>query len=176
MFCMASDTANLIVCSSKPQIMPYIFNFMMVFLSKTAVALCFFYKRKSMANSTLIYISQTDISPQTDVFLLLATDVIKIHLYHYLIFLWKLTLFNNGKKKNTQKQNAENIVIPSLSGDIANYNKLQTFKKEAKIPDKPFSLLEKKTLTVSRNQILKDLGIPLQLKAAQMHSYKEAQQ
>lgn len=87
MFCMASDTANLIVCSSKPQIMPYIFNFMMVFLSKTAVALCFFYKRKSMANSTLIYISQTDISPQTDVFLLLATDVIKIHLYHYLIFL-----------------------------------------------------------------------------------------
>lgn len=32
-------------------------------------------------------------------------------------------------KKN---QNAENVVIPSLSGDIANYNKLQTFKKGGK--------------------------------------------
>lgn len=128
---MASDTANLIVCSSKPKIMPYIFNFMMVFLSKTAVALCFLTKERkgSMANSTLISISETDISLQTDIFLLLATDVIKIHLYLYLIFLRNLTLLSNGKKKN---QNAENVVIPSLSGDIANYNKLQTFKKGGK--------------------------------------------
>lgn len=129
---MASDTANLIVCSSKPKIMPYIFNFMMVFLSKTAVALCFLTKERkgSMANSTLISISETDISLQTDVFLLLATDVIKIHLYLYLIFLRNLTLLSNGKKK--KNQNAENVVIPSLSGDIANYNKLQTFKKGGK--------------------------------------------
>lgn len=99
---MASDTANLIVCSSKPRIMPYIFNFMMVFLSKTAVALCFLTKerKESMANSTLISISETDISLQTDVFLLLATDVIKIHLYLYLIFLRNLTLLSNGKKKS----------------------------------------------------------------------------
>lgn len=129
---MASDTANLIVCSSKPKIMPYIFNFMMVFLSKTAVALCFLTKERkgSMANSTLISISETDISLQTDIFLLLATDVIKIHLYLYLIFLRNLTLLSNGKKK--KNQNAENVVIPSLSGDIANYNKLQTFKKGGK--------------------------------------------
>lgn len=161
---MASDTANLIVCSSKPKIMPYIFNFMMVFLSKTAVALCFLTKerKESMANSTLISISETDISLQTDVFLLLATDVIKIHLYLYLIFLRNLTLLSNGKKKIRMLRT---LLSPVSVGILPIITSFRHSKKEAKIPNKSFSLLEKK-ITVSRNQILKDLGMPLQLETA----------
>lgn len=162
---MASDTANLIVCSSKPKIMPYIFNFMMVFLSKTAVALCFLTKERkgSMANSTLISISETDISLQTDVFLLLATDVIKIHLYLYLIFLRNLTLLSNGKKKKIRMLRM--LLSPVSVGILPIITSFRHSKREAKIPNKSFSLLEKK-ITVSRNQILKDLGMPLQLETA----------